>query len=245
MAIALGIHFALKQDDVRLIRVFTDSIASAKLAVDPSTHSGQMLSQGVCVALKHWLSGDPRRGIEFLAVPSSEKWEFHHAVHRHVTSFPQVAYGLRPFTSIACLRKEAVDDVLESWRQLYSTSSYKGRSNMDLASGVDPSIPGKPTYLSGGPWLPHVSGSNSLCARAVRAVTGHAPIGLYRVRFFPNESVGCSCGAALEGRYHIFVRCPNHKRELDRPPQTICELIDFLNANPGAFAFRPDDAGIG
>ena len=32
---------------------------------------------------------------------------------------------------------------------------------------------------------------NSLCAQAMRSITNHAPIGEYRLRFFPREDFNC------------------------------------------------------
>jgi len=46
----------------------------------------------------------------------------------------------------------------------------------------------KPIELSNskeGPWLKFFRHSNSLCARASRAIVNHASIGEYRLRFFP------------------------------------------------------------
>jgi len=46
----------------------------------------------------------------------------------------------------------------------------------------------KPIELSNSkerPWLKFFRHSNSLCARASRAIVNHASIGEYRLRFFP------------------------------------------------------------
>jgi len=39
----------------------------------------------------------------------------------------------------------------------------------------------EPSYTRGRPWLQAFGHSNSLCARATRAITNHAPIGKYVV----------------------------------------------------------------
>ena len=48
LAITLGIQYAVQAPGVEHIMVFTDHIASARRAVDPSAHSGQSLSLAVC-----------------------------------------------------------------------------------------------------------------------------------------------------------------------------------------------------
>jgi len=55
----------------------------------------------------------------------------------------------------------------------------------------------EPSYTKGGPWLQWFGHSNLLCARATRAITNHAPIGEYRLRFFPEEEFKCPCGSYL------------------------------------------------
>ena len=41
----------------------------------------------------------------------------------------------------------------------------------------------EPFYVKGGPWLQSFRHSNSLCVRASRAITNHAPIGEYGLDF--------------------------------------------------------------
>jgi hypothetical protein len=50
-AICLGLLKCLRLEDVETILVFTDSVASACVVVDPFTHSGQSQLQGACAIL--------------------------------------------------------------------------------------------------------------------------------------------------------------------------------------------------
>ena len=60
-------------------------------------------------------------------------------------------------------------------------------------------------YTKGGPWIKYFSHSNSLCARATRAITNYAPIGEYQIRFFLREEFSCLCGLyPIESRCHIL-----------------------------------------
>ena len=49
----------------------------------------------------------------------------------------------------------------------------------------------KLSYIKGGLWIKQFSFSNLLCAQATWAITNHAPIGEYRLRFFPSEDFSC------------------------------------------------------
>jgi len=74
----------------------------------------------------------------------------------------------------------------------FQASDGKGRSFFNLVDGNYEDI--EPSYIKEGPWLQAFGYSNSLCARATRAITNHAPIGEYHLRFFPNENFSCPYG---------------------------------------------------
>ncbi|KDR65605.1 hypothetical protein GALMADRAFT_148562 [Galerina marginata CBS 339.88] len=76
------------------IAIFTDSIAMAKRALDPSLHSSQSHSLLACKALEAWLADDPLRWISFHHVPSKLKWGMQYEAHQHAAG----AYH-RPVTS--------------------------------------------------------------------------------------------------------------------------------------------------
>jgi len=63
----------------------------------------------------------------------------------------------------------------------------------------------EPSYVKGRSWLKTSSHSNSLCIHATRAITNHAPIGEYRLRFFPREEFKCPCSLyPIESKHHIL-----------------------------------------
>jgi len=76
-AISSAITLATQQDNCKRIYIFTDSIASAKWAVDPSVHSGQGHSLAVCRTLTAWLGKDPDCRVFFIQVPSKLEWSIH------------------------------------------------------------------------------------------------------------------------------------------------------------------------
>jgi len=72
----------------------------------------------------------------------------------------------------------------------FQASDAKGRQFLELLNDNLNSI--EPSYSKS--WLKFLSYSNSLCARASRAIINHAPIGEYYLRFFPQEEFKCLCG---------------------------------------------------
>jgi hypothetical protein len=58
--------------------------------------------------------------------------------------------------------------------------------------------------LKSGPWMRKAGHSHSLTACLVHCTTGHAPIGAYCSRFFPEESMACRCGFPMETVSHVL-----------------------------------------
>ncbi|KAK1216753.1 hypothetical protein PQX77_020611 [Marasmius sp. AFHP31] len=196
----------------KCITIFTDSIASAERAVDPSLHSGQAHSLTVCKALNEWFLGDDDREIKFVEVPSS--------------SAPQ--------TSLDYLRKKATDACQDAWVTRFWGAKYKGGQFLELNNLKGKSL--QPKYTCGGTWFPHIGRTNSRTSRVIRCITNHAPVGEYYCRFHILESEDCKCGRALETCLHVLFRCPHATRT--GPIRYLGDLVNFLDANPGAFAMR-------
>jgi len=119
---------------------------------------------------------------------------------------------------------------------IFQASEMKGKSFLNLTDGDDKTI--EPTYIKGGSWLKYFGHSNSLYARASRAITNHAPIGEYRLRFFPREDFSCLCRLYLiELRRHILHECRRFNRYWNPRRDSIGHFIMFLELNLNAFVF--------
>ncbi|KJA13170.1 hypothetical protein HYPSUDRAFT_1080581, partial [Hypholoma sublateritium FD-334 SS-4] len=188
------------------IVIFTDHIASAKKALDPSVHSGQGHSLAVCRALLVWFAADPLNTLEFYDCPSKAEWDVHHEVHQFLLGLPPVP-GLRPRMTLDSLHKYATDRCNAEWRQLFFRNpTFASRQFLQLLDLDNNLI--KPSYLKGGSWIPAAKVSTSLVSRMTRAILGHAPIGEYYSRFLPDEDSACPCGeVAFETRDHILNHC--------------------------------------
>ena len=118
----------------------------------------------------------------------------------------------------------------------FQASDRKGRNFLDLVDDDYGNI--EPFYTKGGPWLQAFGHLNLLFARTTRAITNHAPIGEYRLRFFPSEDFKCPCGNySIESRRHILHDCTRFNGYWNPRRDSLCHFIMFLIANPRAFAF--------
>jgi len=76
-AIRAAIGKAASLPNVNNITLFTDSITSARRAVNPSMHSGQGHSLAVCRALEQWFANGGC-SVTFVMVHSRFEWGLHH-----------------------------------------------------------------------------------------------------------------------------------------------------------------------
>jgi len=88
-------------------------------------------------------------------------------------------------------KKEECDNIIRNWQMFFQVSDFEGKSFLDLLDDDFNFI--ELLYIKGGPWIKHFGHSNSLCARAMRAITNHVPISEYCLRFFPKEDFSCLC----------------------------------------------------
>jgi len=103
-------------------------------------------------------------------------------------------------------KKTKCDDILNNWKMTFQASDSKENQFLNLLNDNFNII--EPFYAKGGPWLQLFGHSNSLCVRAFRAITNHAPIGEYRLRFFSREEFKYLCGLyPIESHRHIFHDC--------------------------------------
>jgi len=74
---------------------------------------------------------------------------------------------------------------------MFQASNFKENHFLDLLDDDNNII--ELTYVKERSWLKMIGHSNLLCMHATRAITNHAPIGEYRLRFFPREEFKCLC----------------------------------------------------
>ena len=112
----------------------------------------------------------------------------------------------------------------------------KGKQFLDLLDDNFNTI--EPAYTKGGPWLQVFGHSNSLYAHTTRAITNHAPIGEYCLRFFPNKDFNCPCNNyPIELRRHILHKCRRFNGYWNPRRDSLNYFIIFLVSNPKAFTF--------
>jgi hypothetical protein len=221
---------------VQQVHVFSDSANTLCLTMDASHHLGQHSSLSICKVLVPSLQHHPNNCVHFHHITPGVELEDHQLAHILAT-LTCVEAGGAPVISADFARRGAVTQMLEGWNSLFQSKKYIGSNFLTLYQRKD--TPFIPTHVKSGPWIHKAGHSHSLTACLVCCTTGHAPIGTYRSRFFPEESTACRCSFPMETGSHILYWCPSHDRESD-PKERMCYLwlLEFLEANESVFAFN-------
>ena len=118
----------------------------------------------------------------------------------------------------------------------FQASNLKGNQFLDLLDDDNNII--KPSYVKRGSWLKTFGHLIFLCVCAIRAITNHAPIGEYRLRFFSRKEFKCPCSVyPIESRHHILHKCSRFNGYWNLRRNSLSHFIMFLETNLGTFAF--------
>ena len=181
-AIRCGINQATSKTNVSKIVIITDSIHAAKRIFDPSSHPFQNQSIAILGDLHHFFSKDLNNSIKFWECSSCLDWHLYKAIDVETEVFnPTSAYPCKMSWDYS--KKSECDDISNIWKMTFQALDRKGKQFLHLLDDNSNTI--EPSYVKGGPWLQMFGQSNSLCMCAIRAITNHASIGEYRLRFFP------------------------------------------------------------
>ncbi|KAF8654709.1 hypothetical protein AX16_003460 [Volvariella volvacea WC 439] len=103
-----------------------------------------------------------------------------------------------PTRSIAWERAHIDRNALSIWRNLppgkWGQSSHFLREHSNWKN-------------QGGDHMRNHGSDVKIYAQFVRSITGHAPIGHYRAKFFPEEPYHCPECGAFQDRYHVMFEC--------------------------------------
>jgi len=190
-ALCCDINQASYLYDISKIIIITDSIHAAKKIFITSSHPLQKQSASISRDLREFFNCHSDNGIEFWECPSKSNWHLYKAVNMD-TKFFYLTPLFSNKLSWDFSKKVESNSIINKYKIMFQVSDLKGRSFLDLIDSDDSIL--EPSYCKGSTWLKYFGHSNMLCARAMRALTNHAPIEEYQLHFFPNEVFSCPCG---------------------------------------------------
>jgi len=206
-SIRCGINQAVQVSNAKNIIVITDTIHTTRQIFDSLSYSYQLQTIAIAQDLREFFNKNTSNTITFWDCSSSEKWCPHLAVDKETKQF-----HIDPIFPCKVLwdfsKREECDLILHNWQMIFQASDYKGNNFLYLI-GDDFLL----TYTKGGAWLNHFGHFNTLCVHITGAITNHAPIGEYYLRFFPRKSLECLCGNyPIKSRHHILHNCRRYNK---------------------------------
>ena len=235
-AMRCGINQACNKANISKIVVITNSIHSVKHIFDSSAYPLQLHSAAILSKLRLFFNKSHNNSIEFWECPSRLKWRFHKDVDKDTKSFKPTPISPCKISWDFCKKSDS-DIIIKQWKMHFQASDGKGNNFLDLVDNSFNTI--ELSYIKEGPWLQAFGHSNSLCARATRAITNYAPIGEYCLRFFPNKQFSCPCNEyPIKTRRHILYECRRFNEYWNPRRDSLSHFIMFLTFNPKAFVFE-------
>ena len=234
-AIRCGINQATHINNISKIIIVTDSIYVVKRIFNPFVHSFQVQLAAILSDLCYFFNCHTNNSIKFWECPSHLKWHLHNEVDKETKMFkPLPLYPCKNSWDFS--KKYESDNILNIWKMMFQASNLKGNQFLDLVDDDNNII--EPTYIKGGSWLKMFSHSNSLCTCATRAITNHAPIGKFKLRFFLREEFKCLCDQyPIETRCHILHKYGRFNGYWNPRRDSLSHFIMFMVFNPSTFSF--------
>jgi len=235
MAICLGLTPVLDNNDVQHVTIVIDSLAAGQKILNFSNQPLQKSIIPMALRIRTFLEKDRCNTIQFWYCPSKLKWPRHALVDEEVkvSHAPPI---LPNKNSFLFSKKKECNHLLETWKTSFKNSRRKGQLFLEFEDDKEHVI--KPTYTKGGSWLPYIGVSNSVCTRFTHMMLGHAPIGEYQQRFFPNMPLHCPCGKAdIKTHEHIFMQCEQYDSSFRQRDICITSFVEFIVGNLMSFCF--------
>ena len=185
--------------------------------------------------LHQFFSRNPINLIEFWECSSHLEQYLHKAINLETKASNFTLVYLCK-TSWDYSKKTECNNILNIWKMMFQALDRKGNQFLNLLDDNYYFI--ELSYIKRGFWLQLFGHSNPLCACTLRAITNHAPIREYRLRFFPRDEFKCLCGVyPIESRRHILHDCTRFNGYWNPRRDSLSHFVMFLKANPNTFAF--------
>ena len=232
--IRCAINQAIQIPNINHITIVMDAIYAVQHIFDLSVHPYQLQAIVILKELREFFNKNSSNSIDFWDCSSNNNWPLHSVVDKETKKF-----NLTPLFPCKSLwnfeRKNKCNDIINNWKMTFQASDARGRNFLDL---LDNDLhPLEPSYTKGGLWIKFSGHSNSLCARATRAIINHATIGEYCLQFFSNEDFSCPCSNyPIESRCHILHECRRFNNYWNPRRDTISHFVSFLEFNSNTFS---------
>ena len=182
-----------------------------------------------------FFSKNLNNSIEFWECSSCLDWHFHKAVDLEMKVFYST-FSYFSKISWDYSKKLECNNISNIWKMTFQTLDGKRKQFLDLLDNNLNDI--KPSYIKRRPKLQAFGQSNILYAYTTRAITNHASIREYRLRFFSKKEFKCLYGVyPIKSRRHILHNCSRFNSYWNLRRDSLSYFVMFLKTNSNVFAF--------
>ena len=229
--------------------IFVDNKAALTSFLDTRVHGSQMSCIRINEILRDYLATSSST-LTFRYCPSHSGIEGNERADR----LTRLGAAIAPVSLPRILLSNFINDYTKRmalhWRILFSTTSFKGRQWLPIRHKkkvLKPIIRNKATTN----FFFNISNNDiGMLSRMACALTNHAPIGEYRMRFYPDFDPLCpACPLHVQTRKHVFFHCPRYMplhsslTNWSHDKANSKSWKSFFTCNVSAFTFGdlPDD----
>ena len=235
-AIRCGINQATNIQGISKIIVIIDSIHSTQRIFNISHHPFQIHSVSILKELRKFFVQIHGNSIKFWKYSSQCNQLLHKVIDKKTKLFKSIPQYLCKLSQDFS-KKIKCNKILLLWKMTFQALDLKRQQFLNLYNEDNNLL--EPLYARGSVQFKHFRHSNSLCARAMRAITNHASIGEYRLRFFSQEDFSCLCdNYPIKTRHHIMHECRRYNEHWSPRRDMISYFVLFLKFNSRIFAFK-------
>ena len=225
--------------------IFVDNQSTLKSIFNVKPHSLFKTSRDNCRHIKTWLSKSHENQVEFRWIPSHLGFPLNELADKKAEQTP---IGPLPFPSptIASFLRQNRSDVVTQWRNKWTTFANSKALKLKINKKVvlPNAWDGKDKQFMS------LAKDMSQFSRFTRLISGHAPTGEYRERFFPYEPRGCTCFARYQSHTHLLIECPKYTHKFSSiiafnlTKNNTQKIFKYLDKNPTAFSFKDEPIDV-
>ena len=228
------------------ILIICDNEAALKASIDNSRHSGFAVSLQICKLLHRWFSRSTRNSLQLRWFPGHMGFDLNELADSLAgASLPCV--NPPPVITTASRRRAQMGTAVSDWRSMIVPTLHDRRIQLKVKRNVmKPQLWGR----KGRQFYDLVGNDISLFGRFVRLISGHAPIGSYRQRFFPHQTTLCPTDGQFQDIQHVTVQCPKYSAKFPSfahflfSNKNAKKSVEFLKQNSAAVSFEDQPLDI-
>ena len=202
--------------------IVADNEAALAAACSTAPHSGFALSLSICKLLSKWFRQSPSNQLQLCWFPGHEGLALNELADS-LTGQDLPCVHLPIVTTTASCKPKFMACAVTDWQLQALPLMHARRIQLKIRqSPAQPQLWG----AKGRQFIDLTDNDIGLLGCFTQLISGHAPIGSYRHRFFPQQNTLCPTDDQFQDIHHVTMQCPKYSAKFSSFPEFL-----FLNKN--------------